>query len=256
MPKGKDKPKGKPKPPAKAKGPAKPPKAQKPPRTARMGKPPIEAEDLFAGTPVAPTPTKAPKQAKGSKILPALPSSDLDTLRAEHAARIQAEDEEAARRSRTGEAPARPLNPRQRLFAEHYVKLGNATQSYKLAGYTGSTEESFQNAASALLGHLGVRQYIGELLDDAAAPRIADAAERHQFLTAMMRGEVKGKSTYYGEEIMVYPSAQDRIKAAELLTKINGELTVKAELKGDLVIRVVRGDSAPSAIGKREGDGE
>ncbi len=249
MPKGKDKPKGK-KPPAtkaKAKG---PPKAQKPPRTARMGNPPIEAEDLFAGTPVAPTPTKAPKKAKTRPAATILPRSDLDAIREEHEERVEQEDME---RSHRGEP--RPLNPRQRLFAEHYAKLGNCTLAAKAAGYDG-TPHSIEVMGSRLLSHVEVRKYIGELLDACAAPRIADAAERHQFLTSVMRGEVKGKAHFYGEEYSTTPAMAERIKAAELLTKINGELTVKAELKGDLVIRVVRGDSAPSAIGKREGDGE
>jgi len=240
MSKGKDKPKGKKKPTTKAK----PPKARHAPRHPEEGW--RDDEDLFAHAPVTP---RHPKATSKRKALPkdAAPlPTDLDEIRAEHERRVAREED--------GEP--RPLNPRQRLFAEHYAKLGNATQAYKLAGYTGGTEEAYQNSACRLLGHVGVRKYIGELLDDAAAPRIADAAERHQFLTAVMRGEIKGRSHFYGEEYETSPAMNDRIKAAELLSKINGDLTEKREVKGDLIIKVVRGDSAPSAIGKREGDGE
>lgn len=192
-----------------------------PKRGSKMAKPPREDEDLF--------------------------KDETEKIREEHAQRVAEADAEDG----AADIELRPLNPRQRAFAEHYIKLGNATKAYRAAGYEGSTPEAFENSACRLLGHVGVRKYIGELLDDCASPRIADARERHEFLTDVMRGRVRRKSSFYGEQTIVHADVAEGIKAAELLAKINGELTEKREIKGDVVVRVIRGNSAPSAIGEK-----
>lgn len=229
MPKGKDKPKGK----GKTKRPAKPPKGKAPSRAARLSTRPIDAEDLFAGT-------------KLQYVRPGARRGRADE---------DEDDGDEEDDQHPAETEAKPLNPKQRAFAEHYAKEPNATKAAKAAGYEG-TQHSIEVTGSRLLKHAEVRKYLDELLDACAAPRIADAVERHEFLTNVMRGKVKGRTTFYGETVTTYPSAQDRIRAAELLSKINGELTEKREVKGDLVVRVVRADTAPSAIGHKEGDGE
>jgi hypothetical protein len=55
---------------------------------------------------------------------------------------------------------ARELNPRQQRFVGEYLKTANATLAYALAGYQNTTAESRQNAASRLLGHVGVKREI------------------------------------------------------------------------------------------------
>jgi phage terminase small subunit len=200
----------------------------------------------------------APKGRKGKMEGKPSPDEDLfagrdavvDEITAEHQERVEREDAIAD----PDELASRALNPRQRAFAEHYAKTGNATQSYKAAGYSETSKRSVENCASRLLGHAGVRAYIGELLDELASPRIADAQERQEFLTAVMRGKVKRKSVFYGEAVTTYTAVAESIKAAELLAKINGELTEKREVKGDVAIRIVRGNSAPSAIGEKVGE--
>jgi phage terminase small subunit len=233
------------------------PKARTAPakRGAKMAGPPRADEDLFAGNLKFPNATQAAKPPGKKPKAPK--TTDLDDIRAEYAERQQElEDLEEEMRPRGSRGPValRPLNPRQRAFAEHYIKLGNATQAYKAAGYNGTTPESLQNAASALLGHVGVRAYIGELLDDAATPRIADAQERHEFLADVMRGKVSGVATYYGVPIPTTPDFPSRVKAAELLGKIAGDYVEKKQIEGGISIRIVRGNSAPSAIGEKVGD--
>jgi phage terminase small subunit len=176
-------------------------------------------------------------------------SAEADAIRAEHARRT----EEANASATDDELASRALNPRQRAFAEHYAKHGNGSKAYRDAGYESGNAEAVKACASRLLAQANVRAYIGELLDDLASPRIADAQERHEFLTAVMRGQVKRKSTFYGETITTHADVSESIKAAELLAKMNGELTEKREVKGDVVVRVVRSNKAPSAIGEQEG---
>ena len=54
----------------------------------------------------------------------------------------------------------KPLNPRQERFVSEYVKTGIASRSYRLAGYQNTTRESLDNAASRLLGHVGIKAAI------------------------------------------------------------------------------------------------
>jgi phage terminase small subunit len=226
-PKAKGKPAGKAKPPASA---PLPPLRLVPPR---MAQPPGDDEDLFDG------------EFRGGRLGGA-PGGRLGA----------GEDDEDDDEDDAGvEAAARPiqLNPKQRAFAEHYARLGNATKACEAAGYEG-TKHSLEVMGSRLLKHVEVKRYLDDILDACAKPRIADAAERHQFLTTVMRGDAKGKTLFFGVQVETRPTFSERVKAAELLSKINGELTEKRDVKGDLVIRVVRGDSAPSALAKREDD--
>lgn len=57
------------------------------------------------------------------------------------------------------------LNAQRKRFADEYLIDLNATQAYKRAGYKGKGR-SAENAASRLLGHVGVQQYIAERMKD------------------------------------------------------------------------------------------
>ena len=54
---------------------------------------------------------------------------------------------------------AKPLTPKQLKFVAFYLATGNATQSYIDAGYKGRGR-SAENAASQLLGNVGVKEAI------------------------------------------------------------------------------------------------
>jgi phage terminase small subunit len=57
------------------------------------------------------------------------------------------------------------LTPQQQRFADEYIIDLNATAAYKRAGYKGKGR-SAENAASRLLGNVGVKQYIAKRIKD------------------------------------------------------------------------------------------
>jgi phage terminase small subunit len=87
------------------------------------------------------------------------------------------------------------------------------------AGYA---EKSIANS-SQLLRKAEITKRIAELSKELEKPTIADAVERREFLTLMMRGDVLSHGVVAGEATMVPPSARERVMAAELLSKLEGE---------------------------------
>ena len=102
------------------------------------------------------------------------------------------------------------LTEKQQRFIDYYVETGNATEAARRAGYDAKSEKAMQNIGSENLGKLG--EYIKERMKPAQDKRIADADEVLQYLTAVMRGEVKDTFDFD-------TSVRDRNKAAELLGK-------------------------------------
>jgi phage terminase small subunit len=102
------------------------------------------------------------------------------------------------------------LTEKQQRFIDYYVETGNATEAARRAGYEAKSEKAMQNIGSENLGKLG--EYIKERMKPAQDKRIADADEVLQYLTAVMRGEVKDTFDFD-------TSVRDRNKAAELLGK-------------------------------------
>jgi phage terminase small subunit len=102
------------------------------------------------------------------------------------------------------------LTEKQQRFIDYYIETGNATEAARRAGYEAKTEKAMQNIGSENLGKLG--EYIKERMKPVQDKRIADADEVLQYLTAVMRGEVKDTFDFD-------TSVRDRNKAAELLGK-------------------------------------
>ena len=109
------------------------------------------------------------------------------------------------------------LNARQKAFCEYYVASGNATESAINAGY----KEKYAGVnADKLLKNTNIQKYIEELQEKAKGNRIMTAIERREFLTSMIKdGSVKDT---------------DRLKALDILNKMDGEYTQKLEVKGEL----------------------
>jgi phage terminase small subunit len=78
------------------------------------------------------------------------------------------------------------LTEKQKRFIDYYVETGNATEAAILAGYS---EKTAKQIGSENLSKLD--SYIKERLKPIDNKRIADADEVLQYLTAVMRGEVK-----------------------------------------------------------------
>lgn len=97
------------------------------------------------------------------------------------------------------------LTEKQQRFIDYYVETGNATEAARRTGYKQPQVQGSQNLEK-------LRDFIDERLKPDEDKRIADANEVLQYLTAVMRGEVKDTFDFD-------TSVRDRNKAAELLGK-------------------------------------
>lgn len=80
------------------------------------------------------------------------------------------------------------LRPKQKAFAEEYVKLGNATKAALNAGYSKKTAAE---TGSENLKKPHIKTYINQLMADIESHKIMDAQEALQLLTRIARGEEK-----------------------------------------------------------------
>lgn len=123
------------------------------------------------------------------------------------------------------------LTAKQRLFADEYIKSGNATQSAIKAGYANevSGRENLQKPT--------VKAYIDAKMAEIESHKIADAKEVLQFYTRVLREEeTEEVALPTGDDVVTVekkPSFKDRLTAAKELMKrypLNDPL-VAAQLK-------------------------
>ena len=109
------------------------------------------------------------------------------------------------------------LNARQKAFCEYYVASGNATEAAIKAGY----KEKYAGVnADKLLKNTNIQKYIDELQEKIKSSRIMTAIERKEFLTSLIK-DGNAKDT-------------DRLKAVDILNKMDGEYTQKVEVNGNI----------------------
>jgi len=89
-----------------------------------------------------------------------------------------------------------------------------------------------------------VRQYVDELIAKKDAKRIAKQDEVLEFLTNVLRGEVKEQFPLgmgMGEQSLVKKEldGKDRIKAAELLGKRYALWTDKQQIEGNVGVQII-----------------
>ena len=109
------------------------------------------------------------------------------------------------------------LNARQKAFCEYYVVSGNATDAAIKAGYK---EKNARKIGSENLTKMDIKKYIKELQEKAKTSRIMTAVERREFLTEIIKN---------GNE-----KVQDRLKALDILNKMDGEYIEKMQLSGQV----------------------
>lgn len=109
------------------------------------------------------------------------------------------------------------LNARQKAFCEFYVASGNATESAIKAGY----KEKYAGVnVDKLLKNTNIQACIKELQEKAKTSRIMTAIERREFLTELIKN---------GNE-----KAADRLKALDILNKMDGEYMEKIQMTGEI----------------------
>ena len=132
------------------------------------------------------------------------------------------------------------LNPKQEAFCLHYAKTGNATESYKQAGYVCKSDAVVAASAVRLLNQVKVKARLAELAEMAASEKIAGIREVQERLTAILRMEqmedqvvVEGCGDGVSEAKIIKRKAQlkDVLKAGELLAKMQGAFDNKLQVE-------------------------
>lgn len=118
------------------------------------------------------------------------------------------------------------LTPKQKAFADEYLKCGNQTEAAKKAGYSEKTAAVIGNEnikKPNILAYIEKRQ---KQIDD---EKIADAAEIMQYFTAVMRGEIK-------DQFDLDPPLAERTKAAVELAKRKIDVGQKQDTSGVVIV--------------------
>lgn len=84
------------------------------------------------------------------------------------------------------------LTEKQQRFADEYIRLGNATEAARLAGYKKPNPQGAENLAKP-----SIKSYIDGVLAEMASKRVMDATEAMELLTSIARGEME-ETIYIG----------------------------------------------------------
>lgn len=114
------------------------------------------------------------------------------------------------------------LTEKQKKFCEYYIQNLNATEAAIKAGYAAKTAYAI---GAENLRKPQIQKYLDEIMGELRSERIAGADEVLEYLTKVMRGEVKDQN---GKNA----SIQDRNRAAELLGKRHKLFVDKKEITG------------------------
>lgn len=135
------------------------------------------------------------------------------------------------------------LNPKQTKFCVEYSKTGNATKSYQSA-YGLSDVRACESAASRLLANNEVQKYLRELSAQVSDSTVADRQELMRFATSVLRGEIKSVVLDRdGNTVELPAQLKDRLKALELLSKLQGLFINRQELEISQSIPIVIKDN-------------
>lgn len=134
------------------------------------------------------------------------------------------------------------LTPKQKKFADEYIKTGNATQSAIEAGYSKKTA---QVIGAENLSKPMVKSYIEERMAEIKSKRIMDIEEAVEILTSIARGELK-ETVVVGTPV----GAETFEKEADLKTRISALKEIMKRYPGNdkLVEQQIRKLSAEADI--------
>lgn len=101
--------------------------------------------------------------------------------------------------------------PKQKAFADEFLKCGNQTEAAKRAGYS---EKTARQAGAENMKKPVVLEYIQKRQKQIEDARIADVTEVMQYLTSVMRGEIK-------DQFDLEAPLSERTRCAQELLKRN-----------------------------------
>ncbi|MGK4058292.1 terminase small subunit [Loigolactobacillus coryniformis] len=115
---------------------------------------------------------------------------------------------------------SRKLTPKQKKFADNYIKSGNATQSAIDADYS---KKAARSIGQENLTKPDIKSYIDECMQQIEDEKIADATEVLQYFTSVLRGEVEETVVVGGpmgaETVDKPPDIKTRLSAGKELLK-------------------------------------
>lgn len=124
------------------------------------------------------------------------------------------------------------LNDKQKEFADHYLKNGNAEESARLAGYSVRTARGH---AHKMLQNVAIASYLDKRIAQKDDKLIAKQDEILELLTSIARGQTNGTALVGiggGAQSVeqIPPTLSERTKAAELLGKRYAMWTEKKDI--------------------------
>lgn len=129
------------------------------------------------------------------------------------------------------------LTQKQKMFIDYFIETGNSTEAARRAGYKQPHVQGAQTLEK-------LRHFIDEKLASKDSARVAKQDEVLEFLTRVLRGEVKEEFPLgmgMGEQTLVKKEldGKDRIKAAELLGKRYALWTDKHQVDGAIGVQII-----------------
>lgn len=138
---------------------------------------------------------------------------------------------------------------KQEKFCQLYAKTGNATQSFKDAGYKWGSENSAAVLAHKLVNKNDkIKKRLQELAQKAENDAIADIKEMQATLTKIIREEldeeqllIEGCGNGYSKTVSKRKKAalKDRLKAIELLAKMQGGFVDNINLNANVGVQII-----------------
>lgn len=141
------------------------------------------------------------------------------------------------------------LTVKQEKFSLHYAKTGNATESYKAAGYKAKSDAVAGVEGHKLLKNPKIQARLAELAAEIHTAAIADITEIQEILTDILRNKSKeqvvivennGDFTSTARAVEKDTSIKDRIKAGETLARMQGAFDSKFQI--ELTVPVFGGE--------------
>lgn len=133
------------------------------------------------------------------------------------------------------------LTIKQEKFIQNIVKGMSQREAYKNAYSAKYKDEVIDVRACELFKSSKVQVRYKELLNELKDETIMSAKERQIWLTKVINGEVKIKQEYDNEIKEYEPYMTDKLKALDILNKMDGQYVTK--VKGDLDVTIEVGIS-------------
>lgn len=131
------------------------------------------------------------------------------------------------------------LTPKQERFIQNIVSGMSQREAYKNSyDAKNMADDTIDNKACKLFNSDKIRARYQELMKRLENKAIMTAEERMIWLTKIINCDIKVKQEYDNEVKEYDPYISDRLKALDMLNKMDGQYTTKVEGSMDLTIEV------------------